>query len=339
MQVTTVSAEEGEALSPERLLDLYRMMYLIRIFEERTGEMYTRAKIGGFLHLNVGEEAAIVGLISALRPEDYVITTYREHGHALAKGVDPRGIMAELFGRATGVSKGRGGSMHLFDLSHRFMGGYAIVGGNLPIAVGIGTAIDYRGSDEVVLAMMGDGATNIGAFHESLNMARVWKLPIVFAVVNNGYGMGTAVERASAVTEIYRRAAGYDMPGVRVDGMDVLATRKATLEAARRAREEHMPSLIEVVTYRYRGHSMADPAKYRTDDEVKQWQQRDPINTFAAYLEKEEIAAPEDLAAIRADVEREVNDAVQFADESPEPALSDLYKYVMVEEGENVPNA
>src|SRR5438874_4542039 len=275
MQVTTVSALEGEALSPERLLDLYRMMYLIRVFEERTGEMYTRAKIGGFLHLNIGEEAAIVGLISALRAEDYVITTYREHGHALAKGVDPKGIMAELFGRATGVSKGRGGSMHLFDLSHRFMGGYAIVGGNLPIGVGIGTAIDYRGSDEVVLAMMGDGATNIGAFHESLNMARVWKLPVIFAVVNNGYGMGTAVDRASAVTEIYRRASAYDMPGWRRGGIDVLPARKATLEAARRARDEHMPSLIEVVTYRYKGHSMADPAKYRTDDEVKLWQQRD----------------------------------------------------------------
>jgi pyruvate dehydrogenase E1 component alpha subunit len=339
MQATTVPTAEGAVPNPEELLEMFRMMYLIRVFEDRTGEMYTRAKIGGFLHLNIGEEAAIVGVFSALRPEDYVVTSYRSHGHALAKGVDPKGIMAELFGRETGVAKGRGGSMHLFDASTNFLGGYAIVGGQLPVAAGIGTAIDYRGSDEVVMALMGDGATNIGAFHESLNLARVWRLPIVFVVVNNGYGMGTAVDRASAVPEIWRKAAGYDMPGERVDGMDLLATRKVAIEAVRRAREEHMPSLIEVFTYRYRGHSMADPGKYRSEDEVKRWQERDPINSFAAWLEREKVASPEDLARIRAEVEQVVNESVQFADESPEPSVDDLYKYVMVDEGEAPQNA
>src|ERR671933_2529967 len=233
-------ARSGE--KPETLLDYYRAMVLIRRFEQRAGEMYTRAKIGGYCHLNLGEEATIVGLMAALEAPDYLFTNYREHGYALARGIEPGRVMAELFGKETGTSRGRGGSMHIFDMKARLLGGYAIVGGQLPLAVGVAFAVDYRGGDEVVMVQMGDATTNIGAFHESLNLAQLWRLPVIFAVVNNQYGMGTPPERASAEPELYKRACAYRMASERVDGNDVLAVREAARRAVRRAREEHLPT-------------------------------------------------------------------------------------------------
>src|SRR5216683_7207911 len=267
-----------------QLLDLYRNMVLIRRFEEKTAEMYARGKITGFCHLYAGEEAVAVGAISALYDKDYVLSTYREHGHCLAKGAAPRVVMAELFGKTTGISRGHGGSMHLFDANLRFMGGYAIVGSGLPLAVGLGLSILYKEEPEVVCCFFGDGALPQGAFHESLNLASLWKLPVVFICENNFYGMGTLVQNAICLEELYRFAEPYKMPGVRVDGMDVLDVYQATVEAAARAREGDGPSLIEAVTYRFRGHSMSDPGEYRSKREERIWQERDPIKRFKRHL-------------------------------------------------------
>ncbi len=335
---TTVSEEEKRSLLAQKdeLLELYHRMLLIRRFEEKVGEMYTRAKMGGYVHLNIGEEATVVGAVSALGPQDYLFTSYREHGHALARGTDPKLVMAELYGKVTGTSRGRGGSMHLFDKERRFYGGYAIVAGQLPLAVGTALAADYRGTDEVTLCMFGEGATNIGAFHESLNLAKIWHLPVVFFCVNNQYGMGTAVARASAVADIYRKAAAYDMVGEQVNGMDVLAVREATQRALRRAREDREPTLLESITYRYRGHSMADPARYRSEEEVRRWRERDPIANFQRRLLAAEVLNDEAVRALEEQVEREVQEAVDFAEESPEPdPASELMRYVYAdEEGE-----
>src|SRR4051812_11819080 len=254
---------------------------LIPRFEERAGEMYAKAKVGGFLHLAIGEEATIVGAVRAMRDEDYLISTYRSHGHALARGTDPKRVMAELFGREDGVSGGRGGSMHMFDLERRFMGGYGIVGGILPIAAGLALSSDYRGTEEVTVCVFGDGAANQGTFGEALNFAALWKLPVVFMVTNNQFGMGTALERHSAVTDLHRRGDGFGVPGMRCDGMDVVETYHVLTEAIRRAREDRQPVLVEAVTYRFRGHSMADPEEYRSKEQVAEWRKRDPINTFA----------------------------------------------------------
>ena len=335
-----MKVEERPATSPSKdsltdkasLLKLYREMLLIRRFEEKTAEMYQAAKIGGFCHLNIGEEATIVGTISALRPTDYVYSTYREHGHAIAKGVDPNAVMAELFGKETGTSRGRGGSMHLFSQEHRFYGGYAIVGQSLPIACGSAYAINYEEKDEVVMSIFGDGATNIGAFHESLNVAKLWHLPIVFVCVNNLYGMGTAVSRASAVTEIWKKACAYDMTGERVDGMDVLAVRRITDQLVAQAREKHEPSLLECVTYRYRGHSMSDPDTYRGKDEVKEWQSRDGILSLADYMKKQKMLDDQELQRIDEEITAQAEAAVKFADESPEPDPKDLYRDVYADE-------
>ncbi len=312
----------------EEMLSLYRLMVLIRRFEETAQDMYIRGKIGGFLHLNIGEEAAVAGSITCLEPRDYLFSNYREHGHALARGVDPKLIMAELFGKSTGTSKGRGGSMHLFDANLHFMGGYAIVGASLPLAAGAGLAIRYRGSDEIVMSIFGEGATNIGSFHESLNLAKLWHLPVLFYCVNNQYAMGSAVEKDSAVPEIYRKACAYDIPAERVDGMDVLAVREATQRMIRRTREEKEPMFLEALTYRFRGHSMADPLRYRTREEVQRWMQRDPIRSLREKLLESRLATEADLERIENDVERVVAEAVEFAERSPEPALEDLYKYV-----------
>ena len=328
------STEAAPSLTPTRrdeLLDMLRKMILIRRFEEKVAEMYTRAKIGGFVHLNIGEEASIVGMLAPLGADDYLFTSYRDHGYALARGSDPKAVMAELFGKVTGLSKGRGGSMHLFDASHRFYGGYAIVGGLIPIATGAGLAINYRDTDEVVMCVFGDGATNIGAFHEGLNVAKLWKLPVVFCCVNNLYGMGTAVGRASAVSEMWRKACAYDMYAQRVDGMDVLAVRDVAASAIRRAREEKEPTLLEMVAYRYRGHSMADPARYRTEEEVRWWKQRDPILGFENQLKEHKIATQQDVDAIEAEVAQVVAESVRFADESPVPDVADLGKYTYAE--------
>src|SRR4051795_505635 len=259
-------------------------MALIRRFEERAGEMYAKAKVGGFLHLAIGEEATIVGAVRAMRDEDYLISTYRSHGHALARGADPDKVMAELFGRDSGVSHGRGGSMHMFDLENRFMGGYGIVGGNLPLAAGMALASDYQGKDEVTVCVFGDGAANQGTFGETLNLAALWRLPVVFMVTNNQFGMGTALERHTAQTDLHRRGDGFGVPGMRCDGMDVVETYGVMGEAIRRAREDRQPVLVEAVTYRFRGHSMADPEEYRSKEQVAEWRKCDPIATFAERI-------------------------------------------------------
>ena len=290
---------------------------LIRRFEERAGEMYAKAKVGGFLHLAIGEEATIVGACRAMRDEDYLISTYRSHGHALARGSDPDRVMAELFGREEGVSHGRGGSMHMFDLENRFMGGYGIVGGNLPLAAGMALASDYQGLDEVTVCVFGDGAANQGTFGETLNLAALWKLPVVFMVTNNQFGMGTAIERHSAVTDLHRRGEGFGVPGLRCDGMDVVETYTSMREAIRRAREDRQPILVEAVTYRFRGHSMADPEEYRTKEQVAEWRKRDPINAFAERLLRDgvlEEGEPEQLD--EAAVER-VDEAVDVRRRAP----------------------
>src|SRR5215216_7784706 len=274
----------GRSESKEQLIDFYRQMVLIRRFEEKTGEMYTRARIGGYCHLNLGEEATIVGLMAALKPEDYIFTNYREHGYIIARGIPPGPVMAELFGKETGVSRGRGGSMHLFDAEARFMGGYAIVGGQLPLATGAGLAIAHKGIDEVVLCQMGDATTNIGAWHESLNIAQLWKLPVIFLIVNNQFGMGTSVEKGSAVPELYKKACAFDMHAERVDGNDLLAVRDATLRAVELARTEKLPSVLETVSFRHRGHSVVDPDRYRPREYVEQGRAQDPIPHFGRAL-------------------------------------------------------
>jgi pyruvate dehydrogenase E1 component alpha subunit len=300
-------------------------MMLIRRFEERAGEMYAKAKIGGFLHLCIGEEATIVGSTQAMRDSDYLLSTYREHGQALARGTHPNAVMAELFGRVDGCSKGRGGSMHLFDFERRFLGGYGIVGGNLPLSTGVALQCDYNGTDDAVLCMFGDGATNQGTFGESMNMAALWKLPVVFMVINNQFGMGTALERHSAVTDLSKKAEGYGVPGSRCDGMDVLDVHSATTEALRKAREDRQPQLLEAVTYRFRGHSMADPEEYRTKDEVEEWRRRDPIASFSKRLLDEDVMSQEDVEKFDQEAIARVDESVQFADNSPFPDLDSLY--------------
>jgi pyruvate dehydrogenase E1 component alpha subunit len=305
-------------------------MTLIRRFEERAGEMYARAKVGGFLHLSIGEEATIVGSARALRAEDYLISTYRSHGHALVRGTPPENVMAELFGRVDGCSHGRGGSMHMFDLSRRFMGGYGIVGGNLPIAAGIALSSDYRDTDEVTLCTFGDGASNQGTFGETLNLAALWRLPVVFMVTNNQFGMGTALRRHSAVTDLQRKGESLGVPGMRCDGMDVLDTYAVVAEAVERVRAERRPLLVEAVTYRFRGHSMADPEQYRSKEEVAQWRERDPLPAFAELLEREGLIDETEQERIDAAAIARVDAAVAFAESSPFPAPESLYDDVYV---------
>jgi pyruvate dehydrogenase E1 component alpha subunit len=305
-------------------------MMLIRRFEERAGEMYAKAKIGGFLHLCIGEEATVVGGTQALRDTDYLMSTYREHGQALARGTEPKAVMAELFGRQTGCSKGRGGSMHLFDWDKRFLGGYGIVGGSLPLSAGVALANDYLGNEDVILSMMGDGATNQGTFGETMNLAALWKLPVVFVIINNQFGMGTALHRHSAVTDLSLKSEGFGVPGTRCDGMDVLDVHSVVTDALRCAREERKPQLVEAVTYRYRGHSMADPEEYRTKEEVEEWRQRDPIKAFADRLIKEDVLTQEDVEKFDEQAIETVDEAVKFADESPFPDLDSLYDDIYV---------
>jgi pyruvate dehydrogenase E1 component alpha subunit len=316
--------------------ELLTLMALIRRFEEEAGRQYQRAKAGGFLHLAIGEEATIVGTTSVMRPDDYLIGTYRTHGHAIARGTDPKRVMAELFGRVDGTSGGRGGSMHIFDLEHRFMGGYGIVGGNLPLAAGLALSSDYRGTDEVTVCMFGDGASNTGNFGETMNLAALWSLPVVFLVENNLYGMGTSLERHSAVPDLSHKAEGMGIPGVRVDGMDVLAVREVVAEHISLAREDRKPTLVEAFTYRYRGHSAADPEVYREKEEVEEWQRKDPIETFSRRLIKENVLSEDDVQEIRDRADRTVTEAVEFADNSPEPPLDSLYDHLYVL-GDQVP--
>jgi pyruvate dehydrogenase E1 component alpha subunit len=314
--------------------ELLRQMALIRRFEEEAGRQYQRAKAGGFLHLAIGEEATIVGTASVMREEDYLIGAYRTHGHAIARGTDPKRVMAELFGRVDGTSGGRGGSMHVFDSERRFMGGYGIVGGSLPIAAGLALASDYRSEDSVTVAMFGDGASNTGNFGETMNLAALWKLPVFFLVENNLYGMGTSVERHSAQTDLSKKAEGYGVPGERVDGMDVIAVREGVAEGIRKAREERRPTLLEAFTYRYRGHSAADPEVYREREEVEEWREKDPIETFAKRCVEDGVLGEREVQEVRDKAEEQVLAAVEFADASPEPALDTLYESLYVLEGE-----
>ena len=322
--------EEAALPEPDVAREWLAAMLLIRRFEERAGEMYAKAKVGGFLHLAIGEEATIIGSVRALRESDYLISTYRSHGHALARGTPPNAVMAELFGREDGCSRGRGGSMHMFDLERRFMGGYGIVGGNLPIGAGHALASDYTGADDVTLCVFGDGASNQGTFGETLNLAALWRLPIVFMVTNNQFGMGTALERHSAQTDLFKRGEGYGVPGMRCDGMDILDTHKVICEAVARARDDRQPMLVEALTYRFRGHSMADPEEYRTKEQVAEWRKRDPITTFGDRLVEEGVLDQGEREHLDADAIARVDEAVAFADASPFPAPESLYDNVYV---------
>src|SRR5712691_2721883 len=312
---------------------MLRQMLLIRRFEEKAAEAYALGKIGGFCHLYIGQEAVAVGSLSALRDDDYVISSYREHGQALARGVPANALMAELFGKATGCSRGKGGSMHLFDAGRRFMGGHGIVGGHIPLAAGLGFAIKYRGGDQICLCYFGEAAVNIGAFHEALNMASVWKLPIIFCCENNRYGMGTAFERVAAVTDVVAHAWSYAMAAAIVTGRAVMAGYGAAERAAERARKTGHPTLLEVRTYRFMGHSMSDPLHgvYRTKEEVEEQKKRDPITQLAHKLKDDGILGQEGLDAIDAEVHAEVDAAVRFADESPDPAPDELYTHVLAD--------
>ncbi|OKH72951.1 dehydrogenase [Mycobacterium sp. SWH-M5] len=311
----------------DTLRGYYRQMVLIRRFEERAAQGYTQAKIGGYCHLNLGEEATVVGLMAALRPTDYLFTNYREHGYALAKGIDPNRVMAELYGRSTGTSKGWGGSMHMYDTETRLLGGYGIVGGQLPLAVGAALAVDYRGGDDVVMCQMGDGTSNIGAFHESLNLAALWNLPVVFVVINNKLGMGTTVEKASAEPELYRRASAYRMRGERVDGTDVLAVRDIARQLVEQARNEGRPALLEAISHRLRGHSVVDPAKYRAESAVTAAQAADPLVKFKDRLLSSGVLDEATAAELEQSAQHEADAAVAFAEASPHPDPSTLFDY------------
>ncbi|MGH3636819.1 MAG: pyruvate dehydrogenase (acetyl-transferring) E1 component subunit alpha [Mycobacterium sp.] len=328
--------------SAPTLRDYYRQMVLIRAFELRAAEMYQRAKVGGYCHLNLGEEGTVVGLMAALELRDYLFTTYRDHGYALARGVEPGRIMAELFGKVTGVSGGRGGSMHLFDRKLRLLGGYGIVGGQIPPATGAALALTYRGSPgpdaEAVMCVLGDGTTNIGAFHESLNLAGLWRLPIVYVIVNNGLGMGTPVEKAAAEPDLYKRGCSYRIPGERVDGDDVLAVREAAAAALVRARTERQPGLIEAMCRRLRGHSVVDPAKYRSRDETERLRGRDPVPAFRHRLIETGVLDEKAAQAIDDEAEAQVDSAVDFAENSPDPDLGQLFDYSYATPVANAPH-
>jgi len=313
------------------LLDWYRQMVLIRRFEQRCAELYQQGKIGGFLHLYIGQEAVAVGTIAAKQDGDHTITAYRDHGHALAVGTDVRPIMAEMLGKSTGVSKGKGGSMHLADVERRFWGGYAVVGGHLPLAVGISLAEQYKGTDNAVLCYFGDGSTNIGYFHEALNLAGVWQLPMVWIAENNQYGMGTAVSRASAVPRMIDKAAAYGMVGQTVDGMNALEVYNATTAALKAVRSGNGPQFLEMITYRYEGHSMGDPLRYRTKEEVEKWREDDPIGVLERHILGGDIASNAELESIDQAVEKTIEEAVQFAEESPLPAIEELFTDIYVE--------
>jgi len=319
--------QQSAVLEEDRdtLLKLFHQMVLIRRFEEKCAEAYSLGKIGGFCHLYIGQEAVGVGAISAIREDDYVLTSYREHGQAIAKGISPDAVMAELYGKAGGCSHGKGGSMHLFDKDVNFLGGHAIVGGQIPLATGVAFASKYQETDKVTLCFFGEAAVNQGAFHESLNMSQLWKLPCIYICENNQYGMGTSLARAMSLQNVAEKACAYEMASEFVDGMDVMAMRQATQRAVKRAREESRPTLLEARTYRYMGHSMSDPGNYRTRAEIEKHQERDPIKIFTATLKEQKFLSDKDISAVEADVKEQVEQAVRFAEESPEPDPSELY--------------
>ena len=327
-------APKGSQKSDPALnMELLHSMLLQRRFEERTAEAYALGKIGGFCHLYIGPEGVSTGSLSMRRPDDYVITTYRDHGQALARGITPRAVMAELFGRQDGCSRGKGGSMHMFDRNLNFLGGHGIVGGHVPVAAGVGFAIKYRGGDQVIICFMGESVVNTGAFHEALNMAGLWKLPCVFIIENNRYGMGTSLERASAIHDIYERGAAYNMPRAQCDGQDVFAVRAAVGEAVERARKEQVPTLLEVRTYRFMGHSMSDAVSgtYRTKAELEEYMKRDPITLLRARMQENGELTDEQLQAMDTEIKAVVQDAWDFADASPELPAEALFEDVLVD--------
>jgi pyruvate dehydrogenase E1 component alpha subunit len=307
-------------------LELYHQMVLIRRVEERGAELYQQGKIGGFMHLYIGQEAVSTGLIAARQPNDRVITAYRDHGVAINCGIPAKQVMAELLGKATGTSHGKGGSMHMADVTKNFWGGHAIVGAHLPIAMGMALGDKYGQRDNVTICMFGDGATNIGFFHEAVNMAKVWSLPVLWVCENNIYGMGTSVDRASAVSSIAQKALGYNMPSGRADGMDVMKVYEVAKKAIEDVRSGSGPYLLELDTYRFRGHSMGDPERYRKQEEVKKWEESDPIGIYRKYLQENKIATDKVLDDMDAQVMTEVDQAVEFAETSPEPTMEELYK-------------
>ena len=315
----------------QKKLDLYYQMVLIRRLEESGAELYQAGKIGGFMHLYIGQEAVSTGLIAARQPQDRVITAYRDHGVALNCGIPPNQVMAELMGKATGASQGRGGSMHMADVTRNFWGGHAIVGAHLPLAAGLALGDRYAGRDGVTICMFGEGATNIGFFHEALNLSKVWMLPVLWVCENNMYGMGTKVERASAVSEIQQKAEGYGMQHERADGMDVLAVYEAAKKGIETVRSGSGPRLLEIMTYRYRGHSMGDPERYRKQEEVRKWEEHDPIGIFHAFLTGKKMATTRGLEEIEARALADVQKAVEFAESSPEPGLDTLFDHVYME--------
>ena len=333
MTATARSTKDPAPPQAELQLRMLRQMLLSRRFEEKAAEAYALGKIGGFCHLYIGQEAVAVGSLAALRDDDYVICSYREHGQALVRGIPPGAVMAELFGKATGCSKGKGGSMHLFDASRHFMGGHGIVGGHIPLAAGLAFASKYKGGDQVCICFFGEAAVNIGAFHETLNMASVWKLPVIFLCENNRYGMGTAFERVAAVTDVVEHACSYDMAAETVDGMNAQTVHEATKRAVERARKHGHPTLLEVRTYRFMGHSMSDPLHgvYRTKDEVEEQKSRDPITQLAGKLKEEGAIDQAALDALDVEIRAEVEEAVTFADESPDPDPEELYKDVLAD--------
>lgn len=320
--------------APELLLTMYRKMVLARRFEEKAGQAYGQKKIQGFCHLYIGQEAVVVGVNEAIRPDDYVMTGYRDHVHPLVRGSDAGMLMAELFGKDTGYSKGKGGSMHFFDIEHAFYGGYGIVGGQIPLAAGMAFASRYRNQDNITVCSFGDAAANQGAFHETFNMASKWKLPVLYIVENNKYGMGTDIARVSAEPDIHKRASAYRMRGASVDGMDILKVHDTVKELAAYIRGGNGPVLLEAFTYRFRGHSMSDAATYRTKDEVEQERQRDPIIKLRAHLLERRVATEAQLDAIDEAEKKVIEEAIAFADQSPEPPLEDIWTHGLVEPGE-----
>lgn len=324
------AAKGAGKVSKGDLLRFYREMLMIRRFEEKAGQLYGMGLIGGFCHLYIGQEAVVVGMTDAKRDNDQVITSYRDHGHMLACGMDPNGVMAELTGRADGYSRGKGGSMHMFSQDKKFYGGHGIVGAQVPIGTGLAFANQYRGTDDVSIAYYGDGAANQGQIYESFNIAQVWKLPVVYVVENNQYAMGTSIERSSSETHLYRRGISFNIPGVEVDGMDVVAVRDAGLMALEHCRSGKGPIILEMKTYRYRGHSMSDPAKYRTREEVNEVREHhDPIDHVRAQVLKAKYASEDDLKAIDKEIRGIVNAAAEFSQDSPEPDPAELYTDVL----------
>ena len=313
-------------------LDLYQEMVVIRRIEERSAELYQKGKIGGFLHLYIGQEAVCSGITSVRQPQDRLITTYRDHGWAISAGIDPKAVMAELLGKIDGCSHGKGGSMHMADVEKNFWGGHAIVGAHIPMAAGLALGDVYQGNnDAVTICMFGDGATNIGFFHEGLNLSKVWNLPVLWVCENNQYGMGTAVDRASAVSEIRQKAEGYGMPNERIDGMDIMNVRKEVSPILEGIRNGGGPYLLEIMTYRYRGHSMGDPERYRKKEEVKKWEEEDPIGIFRKYLIGEGIASEKELDEQDDLAEKITDEAVDFAEASPEPGVETLFEHIYAE--------